>query len=85
MTEDESSERWFSILGGGDIGLPLLLVVSVFFTYGVTSSLILSAFSLLGLIAVYWIQAVFLKGKPMAALPPITFACLVGFLIVYFI
>jgi presenilin-like A22 family membrane protease len=85
LTEDESSERRFSILGGGDIGFPLLLIVSVFFTYGVTSLLILAAFSLLGLATAYWIQAVFLKGKPMAALPPITFACLVGFLIVYFI
>jgi len=85
LTEDESSERWFSILGGGDIGFPLLLTVSVFFTYGVMSLLILAAFSLLGLATAYWIQAVFLKGKPMAALPPITFACLVGFLIVYFV
>lgn len=85
LMEDESSERWFSILGGGDIGFPILLVVSVFFTYGVTSLLILAAFSLLGLAAAYWIQAVFLKGKPMPALPPITFACLVGFLIVYFV
>lgn len=85
LTEDESSERWFSILGGGDIGFPLLLVASVFFAYGFASSLILAAFSLLGLAAVSCIQAVFLKGKPMAALPPITFACLVGFLIVYFI
>ena len=85
LTEDESSERGFSILGGGDIGFPLLLVVSVFFNYGVMSLLILAAFSLLGLAAAYWIQAVFLKGKPMAALPPITFACLVGFLIVYFV
>lgn len=85
LMEDESSERWFSILGGGDIGFPVLLVVSVFFTYGVTSLLILAAFSLLGLAAAYWIQAVFLKGKPMPALPPITSACLVGFLIVYFV
>jgi presenilin-like A22 family membrane protease len=85
LTEDEPSERDFSILGGGDIGFPLLLVVSVFFAYGVTRSLVLAVFSLLGIAAAYWIQAFFLKGKPMAALPPITFACLVGFLIVYFV
>jgi presenilin-like A22 family membrane protease len=85
LTEEEPSERDFSILGGGDIGFPLLVVVSVFFAYGVTRSLVLAVFSLLGLAAAYWIQAFFLKGKPMAALPPITFACLVGFLIVYFV
>lgn len=85
LLEDKGAEREFSILGGGDIGFPLLLTVSVFFAYGFASSLILAASSLLGLVAVYWIQAVFLKGKPMAALPPITFACLVGFLIVCFV
>jgi len=85
LMEGESSERWFSLLGGGDIGFPLLLVISVFIAYGFTCSLIMAAFSLVGLIAVYLIQAVFLKGKPMAALPPITFACLAGFLLVYFV
>jgi len=85
LMEDESSERWFSILGGGDIGFPLLLVISVFVAYGFTGSLIIAVFSILGLIAVYLIQAAFLKGKPMAALPPLTFACLAGFLIVYFV
>ena len=85
LAEDESSERWFSLLGGGDIGFPLLLVVSVFLAYGFTWALVMAVFSLVGLIAVYWIQAVFLKGRPMAALPPITFTCLVGLLLVYFV
>lgn len=85
LTEDESTEREFSVLGGGDIGFPLLLIVAVFSAYGLTNALSMAGFSLLGLIAVYWIQAVFLKGKPMAALPPITFVCLVGFLLVYFV
>ena len=85
LFEDESAEREFSILGGGDIGFPLLLVVSVFFVYGFTSSIVVAAFSLLGLISAYLIQLFFLRGKPMPALPPITFASLIGFLIVYFI
>lgn len=85
LLEQKGDEREFSVLGGGDIGFPLLLTVSVFFAYGFTSSLILAASSLLGLVAVYWIQAVFLKSKPMAALPPITFACLVAFLIIYYV
>ena len=83
LFEDESAEREFSILGGGDIGFPLLLIVSVFFAYGFTSSLVVAAFSLIGLISAYCIQLFFLKGKPVPALPPISFASLIGFLIVY--
>jgi len=84
LFEDESAEREFSILGGGDIGFPLMLVVSVFFAHGFTSSVVVAAFSLLGLVSAYWIQLFPLKGKPMPALPPITFVSLIGFLIVYF-
>jgi len=61
-----------------------MLVVSVFFAYGFASCVIVAAFSLLGLISAYLIQLFFLKGKPMPALPPITFVSLIGFLIVYF-
>ena len=85
LMEDESSERNYSLLGGGDIGFPLILIVTVFFTYGVASSLLLAAFTLIGLGSVYGIQKVFLKGKPVAALPPMTIAGLIGFLIVYFV
>ena len=85
LTEDEITEREFSILGGGDIGLPLLLTMTVFFSYGLQDSFSLAPFLLLGLAAVYWIQAVILKGKPMPALPPMTMACLIGFLLVYFV
>jgi presenilin-like A22 family membrane protease len=84
LFEDESAEREFSILGGGDIGFPLMLVVSVFFVHGFTSSVVVATFSLLGLISAYLIQLFLLKGKPMPALPPITFVSLIGFLIVYF-
>lgn len=84
LFEDVSAEREFSILGGGDIGFPLLLIVSVFFVYGFTSSAIVAVFSLLGLVSAYLIQLFLLKGKPMPALPPITFVSLIGFLIVYF-
>jgi len=85
LLEDKSGEREFSILGGGDIAFPLLLMVSVFFVYGFKSSIIVAAFSLLGLISTFMIHLFFFKGKPMPALPPITFTSLIGFLIVYFI
>jgi len=85
LLESESTEREYSILGGGDIGFPLLLIVSVFFAYGLSSSVIVAFFSLLGLITAYGIQRFFLKGKPMPALPPISLLSLIGFLIVHFI
>jgi presenilin-like A22 family membrane protease len=78
-------EREFSILGGGDIGFPLLLIASVFLNYRLVESLVVAAAALLGLISAYAIQRFFLKGKPMPALPPICLASLVGFLVVFFI
>ena len=83
--EDESEGREFSILGGGDIAFPLLLIVSIFFAYGFADSIIVAMFSLLGLICAYLIQLFFLKGKAMPALPPITFVSFIGLLIVSFL
>lgn len=42
VMESESGEREFSILGG-DIGFPLMLVISVFSTYGFADSLVVAA------------------------------------------
>ena len=81
---DDESEREFSVLGGGDIGFPLLLIVSVFFANGFAQSLVVAGFSLLGLAAAYWVQRKLLKGKPTPALPPISLLSIVGYLIVYF-
>lgn len=82
---NKESERDFSVLGGGDIGFPLLLVVSVFFAHGFNLSLIVGGFSLLGLAAAYWVQLALFKGKPTPALPPISVLSIIGYLIVYFI
>lgn len=82
---EDKTEKEFSMLGGGDIGFPLLLTVAVFFNYGIAKAIIVGAFSLVGLIGAYWIQAVFLKGKPMPALPPISLASLIGFLLVSYV
>ena len=82
LAEVKPAERDFSILGGGDIGFPILLVSSVYFAYGFTDAIMVALFSLVGIIGAYWIQAVFLKGKPMPALPPIAALSLVGLLIV---
>lgn len=82
LAEGEPFERKYSILGGGDVGFPLLLVSSVYFGYGFTDAIIVAAFSLLGLLCAYWIQATLLKGKPMPALPPIAVLSLIALLIV---
>jgi len=85
IVDTKPSEREFSILGGGDLGFPLLLVSSTYFGYGLTSALIISGFSIVGLIAAYGIQLYFLKGKPVPGLPPIAVMCLIGLMIVRFV
>jgi presenilin-like A22 family membrane protease len=85
IIEGKTSEREYSILGGGDIGFPLILMVSVYANYGFGNSIIVAAFSLMGLISAFVIQSLFLKGKPMPALPPISIASLIGLLIVRFV
>ena len=82
LVKEKPSERDFSILGGGDIAFPLLLVSSVYFAYGLTDAILVAVFSFVGLIGAYWIQAIFLKGKPMPALAPIAVLSLIGILIV---
>ena len=82
MVELKPADRDFSILGGGDIGFPVLLASSVYFAYGINSALLVAAFALAGIIAAYLIQAVFLKGRPMPALPPIAALSLIALFIV---
>ena len=78
INEEQPSKREYSILGGGDIGFPLLLVSSVYFARGLGSAAIVAVFTLFGLIGAYWIQAKFVKGKAVPALPPIAVMSLIG-------
>jgi presenilin-like A22 family membrane protease len=82
MIELNPAEREYSILGGGDIAFPCLLTASVYFAQGLKPAAIMAVFGSVGLVSVYVIQAVFLKGKPMPALPPIAAFALVGLLII---
>jgi len=82
VVELNPAAREYSILGGGDIAFPCLLTASVYFAQGLKPAVIIAVFGLLGLVSVYVIQARFLKGKPMPALPPIAAFTLVGLLII---
>jgi presenilin-like A22 family membrane protease len=87
LKEKAQEEREHAVLGGGDIGFPLMLSVSVFFktgTAGLTgmaSAILVGGFALVGLLSAFLIQISFLKGKPMPALPPIAFFSIIGFLL----
>jgi presenilin-like A22 family membrane protease len=82
IVELDPAEREYSILGGGDIAFPCLLTASVYFAQGLEPAAVIAAFGLLGLVSVYVIQTIFLKGKPMPALPPIAAFALIGLLII---
>jgi len=81
LFDDENAERDFSLLGGGDIGFPLVFVASVFAVYGFSDALIVGAAALVGLLFAYFLQIVLLKGKPLPALPPICLVAFLGFLV----
>jgi presenilin-like A22 family membrane protease len=82
IIEVNPAAREYSILGGGDIAFPCLLTASVYFAQGLKPAAVIAVLGLLGLVSVYAIQARFLKGKPMPALPPIAAFTLVGLLII---
>lgn len=85
LSEKKLAEREHSILGGGDIGFPLMLAVSAFYQTGLASGIVIGAFALAGLMGAFLIQLTWLRGKPVPALPPIAFASLIGFLVVRFV
>lgn len=84
LFESENAERDFSLLGGGDIGFPLIFVASVISFWGLSAALVVAGASLIGLIFAFLLQIFLMKGKPLPALPPICFITILGFLLVYF-
>jgi len=85
LVDRPADDREYSILGGGDIGFPLVLTASVYFVSGLNAAVLVGAFALVGLMSAFLIQLVWLKGKPMPALPPIAFFCLIGLLIALYL
>lgn len=76
---DEPEEKTVSLLGGGDIGFSLIIMVSVLAAGGIGAAAVMATFLLAGLLSVYWVQKVFFKGGPTAALPPLTVAAALGY------
>ena len=85
LAKTEREKREYGILGGGDIAFPLMLATSVFFSDDMTGAIIVGAFAFVGLMSAFLIQMIFLKGKPMPALPPIAAFSLIGLLLVRFL
>ena len=85
LFDDENAERDFSLLGGGDLGFPLVFVASVITAYGVNDGIVVAIASFIGLLFAYFLQIYVLKGKPLPALPPICFVAFLGFILVRYI
>lgn len=81
LKKEAADKREHTILGGGDIGFPLMLSNSVYFAHGMNAAILTGAFGVVGLVGAFIIQRYWLKGKPMPALPPIAIMSLIGFLI----
>ncbi len=71
----------FLVLGGGDVALPLLFSVSLL-PSGFLNSIIVAAFSLLGLFISFYIFTHQKVRRPIPALPPIAFFSIIGFLLI---
>ena len=70
----------YMILGSGDVGLPLILACSLVGLY-VSEAVIVGIFSLFGLFLTHLIFVNQEVRKPMAALPPIATAAIIGYLV----
>jgi presenilin-like A22 family membrane protease len=84
LKKEEAAKREHTILGGGDIGFPLMLAVAVYFEYGMGGAILVGGCALVGIMGAFLIQQYWLKGKPMPAMPPITVLALIGYLITRF-
>lgn len=84
LTKKKAPEREYSILGGGDIGFPLMLAASVVYQNGINGGIVVGAFAFTGLMGAYLVQLLWFKDKPVPALPPIALASLIGFLVVHY-
>lgn len=71
----------FMILGSGDLVMPLLLIASSAWSHGLRESLFVMFFSFFGLALTYLLFITQKTRHPMAALPPIAAASIIGYLV----
>lgn len=71
----------FLILGGGDVIFPLIFSASLL-SQGIGDALIVSFFSLMGLVLSFSIFVFARKRQPIPALPPIALLSIIGYIII---
>ncbi len=71
-----------SVIGAGDIALPLFFALSHLLYNGLAAFVIVSIAIGIGVIAMHHLYTVTTKGKPIPALPPIVFLAFIGHFIV---
>lgn len=71
-------------LGGGDIGLPLILVANVAMT-SIAHGLLMAIFASIGMVLSYYLFVSQRLKKPMPALPPISMMAILGYVLAQFI
>ena len=80
-TPKKTTQR-IAVLGGGDIGFPLLFAGVILKTYGIIPSLIIPLFSTAGLALLFMYGK---KDRFYPAMPLLTVACLIGFAFIWLI
>lgn len=70
------------VLGGGDIAMPLILVLSLV-RVGIWQTVLVAIFALFGLFFTHLIFNLQRERKPMAALPPIATVTILGYLLTF--
>lgn len=76
--DDALNTRSVMVLGSGDIGLPLVLATSAL-SQSINAALLISGFALVGVMGMHWLFVHQKRPAPMAALPPIAAAAILGY------
>lgn len=78
--DDALRARAVMMLGSGDIGLPLVLATSAV-SQSIVAALFVAVASLIGITIMHWLFVHQERPAPMAALPPIAAAAIIGYLL----
>jgi presenilin-like A22 family membrane protease len=76
--DDALNARSVMVLGSGDIGLPLVLATSAL-SQSINGAILISVFALGGVMLMHYLFAHQDQPRPMAALPPIAAAAIIGY------